>query len=86
MKKVVPTIKMIACLRNPVGRAYSHYLMRLRSGKETKSPEEAFTEDTFWVKAVSYTHLFSGIVVYLWMLGRVLETWSVLVYKSMIIK
>lgn len=54
MKKVVPTIKMIACLRNPVGRAYSHYLMRLRSGKETKSPEEAFTEDTFWVKASLY--------------------------------
>lgn len=54
MKEIVPAIKIIACLRNPVGRAYSHYLMRLRSGKETKSPEEAFSEDAFWVKASLY--------------------------------
>ncbi|WP_231990335.1 sulfotransferase domain-containing protein [Nitrosomonas ureae] len=56
MKEIVPTIKMIACLRNPVGRAYSHYLMRLRSGKETKSPEEAFSEDAFWVRASLYAN------------------------------
>ncbi|ALQ52252.1 sulfotransferase domain-containing protein [Nitrosomonas ureae] len=54
MKEIIPASKMIACLRNPVGRAYSHYQMRLRSGKETKSPEEAFSEDAFWVKASLY--------------------------------
>ncbi|PSJ17034.1 sulfotransferase family protein [Nitrosomonas supralitoralis] len=54
MKEIVPAIKMIACLRNPVRRAYSHYLMRLRSGIETKSPKEAFSKDAFWVKASLY--------------------------------
>ncbi len=67
MKEVVPAIKMIACLRNPVGRAYSHYLMRLRSGIETKSPEEAFSKDAFWVKASLYA---DSIQRYQQMFGR----------------
>lgn len=54
MKEIVPAIKMVACLRNPVERAYSHYQMMLRSGVETKSPEKAFSDNAFWVKTSLY--------------------------------
>ena len=32
-----PDVKLIFCLRNPVDRAYSHYLMTARRGRETMS-------------------------------------------------
>lgn len=37
IKKYIPNVKIIAILRNPVDRAYSHFLMRLRNGTETLS-------------------------------------------------
>jgi hypothetical protein len=44
MARIVPEARLIALLRNPVDRAYSHYQMELRRGKEARSFEEA-TED-----------------------------------------
>ncbi len=39
--KMIPDVKMIVILRNPIERAHSHYLMRKRQGKETR---ESFVE------------------------------------------
>ncbi len=36
IRKMIPDAKMIVILRNPVERAYSHYLMRGRQGKEKR--------------------------------------------------
>lgn len=38
----VPDIKLMLVLRNPVDRAISHYHHRIRSGRETRSVDEAF--------------------------------------------
>jgi hypothetical protein len=40
-KRIVPETKLIAILRNPVDRAYSHYRERVRHGAETLPFEEA---------------------------------------------
>src|SRR5215212_8815278 len=45
MARVVPDARLIALLRNPVDRAYSHYQMEVRRGKETRSFEEATEEE-----------------------------------------
>jgi hypothetical protein len=34
IKHLIPDVRLIAVLRNPVERAYSHYLMNVRSGQE----------------------------------------------------
>lgn len=41
MAKTIPDAKLIALLRNPVDRAYSHYQMGLRRGDEVRPFEEA---------------------------------------------
>ena len=41
MADVVPEARLIALLRNPVDRAYSHYQMAVRKGRENRSFEEA---------------------------------------------
>jgi Sulfotransferase domain len=45
MARIVPEARLIALLRNPVDRAYSHYQMELRRGKEARSFEEATDEE-----------------------------------------
>lgn len=44
----LPDVQLIAVLRNPIDRAYSHYVMSLRRGLEKKSFEEAI--DTLVMK------------------------------------
>lgn len=44
ISKMIPTVKLILLLRNPVDRAYSHYQHSLRLGVENLSFEEALTE------------------------------------------
>ena len=44
MAEIVPDAKLVALLRNPVDRAYSHYQMQVRRGTETRSFEEATEE------------------------------------------
>ena len=41
MKKIMPDVKLIVILRNPVDRAYSHYQMKVRNKIEPLSFEEA---------------------------------------------
>jgi hypothetical protein len=45
MAQVVPQARLIALLRNPVDRAYSHYHHEKRRGRETRSFEEAVREE-----------------------------------------
>ncbi|MBU0638918.1 MAG: sulfotransferase domain-containing protein, partial [Planctomycetes bacterium] len=43
--KLLPNVKLIAILRDPVGRAYSHYHHELRLGYETLPLEEALAKE-----------------------------------------
>lgn len=43
--KIVPKVKLIVLLRNPVDRAYSHYHYRLARGRETSLFEDAVNMD-----------------------------------------
>lgn len=45
VKSVVPNAKLIVLLRNPVDRAYSHYHMEVRRGKESLSFEAAIEKE-----------------------------------------
>lgn len=50
IKDVLPDAKIIALLRNPVDRAYSHYQHSVRQGYETFSFEEAIEKEPFRLK------------------------------------
>ncbi|MEN8221094.1 MAG: sulfotransferase domain-containing protein [Pseudomonadota bacterium] len=41
VKQIIPQVKLIVLLRNPIDRAYSHYNMAVRQGFETLSFEQA---------------------------------------------
>ena len=41
IKKIIPQVKLILLLRNPVDRAYSQYQQKVRKGKETLSFKDA---------------------------------------------
>ena len=47
---LLPTIKLIALLRNPVDRAYSNYQLAIRSGKEKRSFEEVIEFDMKFIE------------------------------------
>jgi hypothetical protein len=60
--KVVPQVRLIALLRNPVDRAYSHYQMAVRKSKETRTFEEAAEaglgyDPEYLIKSVYVDHL-----------------------------
>ncbi|MEM8829548.1 MAG: sulfotransferase domain-containing protein [Cyanobacteria bacterium P01_G01_bin.19] len=72
----IPQVKLIALLRNPIDRAYSHYHHTKRIGKETLSFEDAIAQEELRVKqleneskelglksspAYNYTYLASGM-------------------------
>jgi hypothetical protein len=67
MARVVPEARLIALLRNPVDRAYSHYQMEVGRGKEARSFEEATeeemtsTEDEGNTVDVRYAYLRRGL-------------------------
>ena len=50
VKDVLPDIKLIAILRNPVERAYSHYQHSVQSGYEKLSFNEALGKESFRLK------------------------------------
>lgn len=52
--QLAPNAKLIVSLRNPVERAYSHYLMNYRTGRTRLSPAMAFDASEFWVSASFY--------------------------------
>jgi hypothetical protein len=55
MARVVPEVRLIALLRNPVDRAYSHYQMEVGRGKEARSFEEATEEEMISVEGQGNT-------------------------------
>lgn len=50
----VPRVKLMVVLRNPVGRAVSHYHHRVRSGREMRSFDDALGSALIKVKAGEY--------------------------------
>ena len=50
--KTLPEVKLIALLRNPVERAYSHYHHTKRIGRENLSFEEAIKQEEFRIKQI----------------------------------
>jgi len=59
IKKLFPTIKLIACIRHPVERAYSQYIMhRYYFKKETRSFEEVIRAEKEYIgKSLFYKQL-----------------------------
>jgi Sulfotransferase domain len=55
MARIVPEARLIALLRNPVDRAYSHYQMEVGRGKEARSFEEATEEEMISVEGQGNT-------------------------------
>jgi hypothetical protein len=51
MANVVPQVRLIALLRNPVDRAYSEYNRRVRDMRERRSFEEAIEAEKEWLLA-----------------------------------
>ncbi len=45
MQAVLPKVKLITLLRNPIDRAYSHYQHQVRKGREHRPFEEAVAEE-----------------------------------------
>lgn len=51
MKELVPDVKLIAALRNPVDRALSHYHHEVRRGRETLDFEDALKKEAGRLRA-----------------------------------
>ena len=54
IKEQIPDIRLLATLRDPVDRAYSHYLMELRNEQISLPPNEAFDAGGYWLEASNY--------------------------------
>ncbi len=54
IREHVPNVKLIASLRNPVHRAFSGYVMQVRSGREHREMHESFDESAHHVQASFY--------------------------------
>jgi hypothetical protein len=54
MAQVVPQARLIALLRNPVDRAYSHYQQVVRKGRETQTFEEAIARREYFLSGGIY--------------------------------
>jgi len=51
---LVPEVKLIYLLRDPMKRLRSHYLTRIQAGTETRPPERALRENIGYVRASQY--------------------------------
>jgi Sulfotransferase domain len=67
MARIVPEARLIALLRNPVDRAYSHYQMEVRRGREARSFGEATKQEMISAEGeenavdVRYAYLTRGL-------------------------
>ncbi|HEC92398.1 MAG TPA: hypothetical protein ENI51_05310 [Candidatus Atribacteria bacterium] len=57
--KILPDVKLIFVLRNPVDRAYSHYWHNVRMGQEFLSFEEALQREEESIKNPEYKNIYS---------------------------
>ena len=62
IKAMLPKVKLIMILRNPVTRAYSHYNHQVRMKREIRSFEEAIAMETERIKN-SYDRIVSGELI-----------------------
>lgn len=54
IRELIPDVRLIASLRNPVHRAFSGYVMQVRSGREHRPVHEAFDPAAHHVQAGFY--------------------------------
>jgi hypothetical protein len=59
--QILPTVKLIAILRNPVDRAISHYQHNLRKGREQRSLAEAIRADENTLASLYYSYKSRGL-------------------------
>ena len=57
IKETIPSTKLIAVLRNPIDRAYSHYNMRVNTGDEKLSFEEAIKKEPERINKGGHDHV-----------------------------
>lgn len=77
IKEIQPQAKIIAVLRDPAHRAYSHYLHQLRDGRGTKSFEEALGEETGRIRRGEWHGLYyADVGMYAGQLERYLGTFG----------
>jgi hypothetical protein len=67
MHRLLPEARLIASLRSPVERAYSHYLMDLRNGLTTDSEPPMRPDQRMWFRASLYG---DAVARYLSLYGR----------------
>lgn len=74
IKNCVPEARIIVSLRAPIDRAFSHYLMDMREGWQTKPFYEALREDYLRsTKGWGVSHLYVELGLYAAQLTRYLE-------------
>lgn len=77
IKEAVPHARIFAILRNPVERAYSHYLMDIREGKQSLPFLEAITKDyEEEVKGWGISHLYVELGFYARQLQRYFDAFG----------
>lgn len=90
IKEITPNAKFIILLRNPVNRIYSHYNMRVNSGKETLSLQDAIKtenqrtegeykrmlEDENYYSLDYYHHSYLDLSIYVDKLKRWMDIFS----------
>ncbi|MEQ8752500.1 MAG: sulfotransferase [Coleofasciculus sp. G1-WW12-02] len=59
--EIMPNVKLIALLRNPIDRAFSHYKHLLRQKRERRSFEEIVSEQ-LTEKSLDYTRALPGLL------------------------
>jgi len=74
----IPTVKIIAILRDPAERAFSSYQMHIRQGIEKRSFEQVISEDNKYVKRGFY---FSEIIPYFKIFNR--QSIKILLYDDL---
>ena len=62
ISRLLPNVKLIAILRNPVERAISHYFMEVRAKREHLPVMEAFQEEENRLEEVLHNHDFTNSV------------------------
>ncbi len=55
--KLIPKVKLIILLRNPVDRAYSHYNQQVKNGRQTLSFEDAINVEQQLVKTGEFKNI-----------------------------
>lgn len=54
IRERLPTVRLVCCLRNPVDRAYSDYLMYLRNRGRSLEPQRSLTVTADWIQSDSH--------------------------------